>query len=61
MIFDVIFTVFKLLHPWNALFKILVIPDGIVIDGNDSHPLNAWALISVTDDGIVIDVRLEQP
>ena len=39
--FDVIFTVFKLLHPLNVFVSISVTPDGIVIDVNDEHPENA--------------------
>ena len=58
--FDVIFTVFKLVHPSNVKSSINVTPDGIVIDVNDAHPLNAWTPIDVTEDGIVIDVRLLQ-
>ena len=60
MRFDSIFTVFKLVHPLNAWYSILVTPDGIVIDVNDSHPLNACNPIDVTDDGMIIDVRFLQ-
>ena len=60
MIFDVIFIVFKLIHPLNVLLAIVATLDGIVIDVNDSHPLNAHCPIDVTDDGMVIDVRFLQ-
>jgi len=56
--FDVIFTVFKLVHPLNVKSLILVTSDGIVIDDNDEHPENAYSLIDVTEDGIVISTRL---
>ena len=58
MIFDVIFTVFKLVHPKNVPCSIEVTLDGIVIDINDPHSLNAPNPIDVTDFGMVIDVRL---
>ncbi len=57
---DVIFTVFKLLHPWNVSYSIDVTLDGILIDVNDPHPLNALSAIDVTEGGIVIDVRILQ-
>ena len=38
VIFDVIFTVFKLIHLENVLSSIEVTPDGIVMDVNDSQP-----------------------
>ena len=60
MIFDVIFTIFKLLHPLNVLSLIEVTPDGIVIDINDSQKENASVPIEVTEDGMFIDVRFWQ-
>ena len=60
VIFDVKFTVFKLLHPSNVLSLIEVTPDGIVMDDNDSHPPNAKFPIDLTEDGILIDVRFLQ-
>ena len=60
MIFDVIFTVFKLIHPWNVLSLIEVTFDGIVMDVSDSHPKNAYDPIDFTEGGIVIDVRFLQ-
>ena len=57
MIFDVIFTIFKLLHPLNVKSLIEVTPNGIVMDVNDEHPENALDPIDVTEDGIIIDVR----
>ena len=41
VIFDVIFTLFKLKHCWNAQLSIEITPDGIVTDVNDEHPENA--------------------
>ena len=41
VIFDVIFTVFKLIHPLNVFSLIEVTLYGIVMDVNDSHPENA--------------------
>ena len=38
VIFDVIFTVFKLIHPLNVPSSIEVTFDGIMMDVNDSHP-----------------------
>ena len=38
VIFDVIFTVFKLIHPLNVYLSIEATPDGIVMDVNDKHP-----------------------
>ena len=55
-----IFTVFKLVHPWNTLFLIELTPDGIVMDVNDSHRQNAYGPIDATDYGIFIDVRFLQ-
>ena len=60
VIFDVIFTVFKLIHLLSVLALISVTPDGIVMDVNDSHPENAPDPIEVTEDGIIIDVRFVQ-
>ena len=60
MIFDVIFTFFKLLHNLNVKQSIKVTPDGIVMDDNDSHPSNALLPIDVTEDGMIIDVRFLQ-
>ena len=60
MIFDEIFTVFKLVHSMNVQDSIEVTPDGIVMDVNDSHPENAPNSIVVTEDGMVIDVRFLQ-
>ena len=60
LMFDVIFTVFKLIHPLNVQSLIEVTPDGIVMDVNDSHPEKAKDPIDVTEDGIVIDVRFLQ-
>ena len=60
VIFDVIFTAFKLVHPSNVLSSIEVTKDGIVIDANDSHPLNASDPIDSTEDGMIIDVRFLQ-
>ena len=57
---DVIFTVFKLIHPLNVLSLILVTPDGIVMDVNNEHPKNALDPTDVTEDGMVIDVRFLQ-
>ena len=37
VIFDVIFTVFKLIHLLNVLSLIKDKPDGIVMDVNDEH------------------------
>ena len=42
------------------LVRIIVAPNGIVMDVIDSHPLNALPSIDVTDDGMVIDARLLQ-
>ena len=39
---------------------ILVTPDGIVMDVNDSHPKNACVPIDVTEFGMFIDVKLLQ-
>ena len=58
--FDVIFTVFKLVHSRNAYSLIDVTPDGIVIDVNELHPENAWLPIDVTEDGMFIDIRRRQ-
>ena len=60
MIFDAIFTVFKLLHPWNVLSLTEVTSDGIVMDVNDEHPENAPDPIDFTEDGMIIDVRFLQ-
>ena len=61
MIFDdVIFTVFKLIHPWNVKSLIEVTFDGIVIDVNDEHPENALDPIDVTEYGMGIDIRFLQ-
>ena len=60
VIFDVIFTVFKLMHPENVNSLIEVTPDGIVMDVNDSHPLNAQYPIDLTESGMFIDVRFLQ-
>ena len=60
MIFDVIFTVFKLIHLWNVPSLIEVTFDGIVMDINDEHPENASDPIDETEDGMVIDVRFLQ-
>ena len=57
---DVIFTVFKLIHPKKVLLSIEVTFDGIMMDVNDSHPQNARDPIDVTDDGMFIDVRFLQ-
>ena len=59
-IFDVIFTLFKLIHPLNVRLLIEVTFGGIVMDVNDSHPENACVPIDVTEDGMIIDVRLLQ-
>ena len=56
MIFDVIFTVFKLVHPLNVPSLIEVTPDGIVMAVNDSHPKKAKLPIDFTEDGMIIDV-----
>ena len=37
-----------------------IIPDGIVIDVNDSHLSNAHGPIDVTEDGMFIDARFLQ-
>ena len=60
MIFDVKFTVFKLIHPQNVLPRIKVTPDGTVKDVNASHPKNTVDPIDVTEDGIFIDIRFLQ-
>ena len=60
MIFDVIFTFLKLIHPLNVLLLISLTPDGIVMEDNDIHPKNAYGPIDVTEDGIVIDARFLQ-
>ena len=60
MIFDVILTVFKLVHPLNVSSLIEVTFDGIVMDVNDSHPENAYFPIDSREDGIGIDVRFLQ-
>ena len=54
---DVMFTVFKLVHPLNVLSLIEVTLDGIVMDVNDEHFENANDPIDLTEDGMVIDVR----
>ena len=60
VIFDVIFTVIKLIHPKNVLELIEVTPDGIVMNDNEEHPENAYDSIDVTEDGMFIDVRFLQ-
>ena len=61
MIFDdVILTLFKLVHPLNVPSLIVLTPDGIVMDANDSHPEKTFDPSDVTEDGIVIDVRFLQ-
>ena len=58
--FDVIFTLFKLVHPLNVKLLIEETFDGIIMDDNDEHPENALDPIDVTEDGMVIDVRFMQ-
>ena len=58
--FDVIFTVFKLIHPKNVVLSISMTLGGIVMDVNDSQPENAEDPICVTEDGMFIDVRFVQ-
>ena len=60
MIFDVIFTLFKLIHPLNVCLLIEVTLDGIVMDVNDEHPENASDPIDSTEDGMIIDGRFLQ-
>ena len=57
---DVMFTVFKLVHPKNVLSLIEVTDGGIVMDVNDSHPLNPLDPIDFTEEGMIIDVRFLQ-
>ena len=58
--FDVIFTIFKLVHLSKVSFLIEVTRDGMVMDVNDSHPSNVHDPIDVTEDGILIDARFLQ-
>ena len=60
VILDVMFTIFKLMHPLNMLALTKVTSGGIVMDVNDSHPENAKDSTDVTEDGMVIDVRFLQ-
>ena len=60
VIFDVIFTVFKLIHPLNMLSLIEVTPGGIVMDVNDEHPEKAYSPILLAEDGMIIDIRFLQ-
>ena len=62
MIFDdVIFTVFKLIHPSNVWCSIDVTLGGIDMDVNDSQLSKAPLPIELTEYGIVIDRRSLQP
>jgi len=56
--FDLISTVFKLVHPRNAIEPITETLDGIVMDSNDTHLVNEPNPTDKREDGKLIDVRL---